>query len=80
MVSINTPAHGTVVNIGSGFNYTPNPGFSGIEQITYTIRDNHGLTANGLATVWVDTGVTGPDIARPCWWTTSTSTKAPRSL
>ena len=25
--------------------YTPNAGFSGVETITYTIRDSEGLTA-----------------------------------
>ena len=29
--------------------YTPNAGFSGIENITYTLRDSHGLTSTGLA-------------------------------
>ena len=47
VVSVATPAHGVVVNSDTGFDYTPNAGFSGIENITYTIRDTHGLTSNG---------------------------------
>ncbi|HEY5424385.1 MAG TPA: Ig-like domain-containing protein, partial [Ilumatobacteraceae bacterium] len=58
--SIVTPAHGTVSGFGNGFNYTPNPGFSGVETITYTIQDSTGLTADGLVTIFVDTGVIGP--------------------
>ena len=42
---------------GNYFYYTPNTGFSGVETITYTLRDSHGLLSNGLATVWVDSGV-----------------------
>ena len=38
------------------FYYTPTAGFSGVETITYTLRDTHGLTSTGTATVWVDTG------------------------
>ncbi len=61
IVRILTPPHGTVTNFGSAIIYTPNPGFTGVEQITYTLRDSHGLTANGTLTVWVDTGVLGPE-------------------
>ena len=39
---------------GTGFHYTPNAGFSGIETITYRLRDTHGLTSNGLAAVLVN--------------------------
>ena len=59
--------------------YTPTTGFSGVETITYTIRDNHGLTATGTVTVWVDTGAAAPPSHPTRTPTTSTSTKAPRS-
>src|SRR3954452_9521030 len=60
--SIITPPHGTIDGAGfsTGFSYTPNPGFSGVETITYRIRDNHGLISTGVVTVFVDSGVTGP--------------------
>ena len=61
VISIVTPAHGTVANFGSSINYTPDAGFSGVESITYTIQDSTGSTANAVLTVWVDTGVLGPD-------------------
>ena len=57
-----TPAHGTVINARvSTIRYHPNAGFAGIEPITYTLRDSHGLLSTGLVTVWVDSGVTGPE-------------------
>ncbi len=59
IASVATPAHGTVTNFGSGFNYQPDDGFSGVETITYTIEDSAGLTVDGVARVWVDTGVLG---------------------
>ena len=43
----------------SGSISTPRPGFSGIETITYTLRDGHGMLSQGLVRVWVDTG-SGP--------------------
>ena len=57
LVEVSTPANGTVSFNGSYIiNYIPNAGFSGVETITYTIRDDEGLTATGTLTVWVDTG------------------------
>src|SRR6185503_12504830 len=53
--------HGAVEGFGNGFNYTPNPGFSGVETITYRLRDVHGLISTGKATVFVDAGVIGPE-------------------
>ena len=47
------PCRSTAAYINS---YIPNAGFSGVETITYTIRDSEGLTATGTLTVWVDTG------------------------
>ena len=60
IVKILTPAHGTVASTSPApFDYSPNAGFSGIETITYTLRDTHGLLSTGLLTVWVDSGVSG---------------------
>ena len=44
--------------------YTPDTGFTGVETITYTIRDNHGLPNTGTVTVWVDTASADP-VGRP---------------
>src|SRR6185295_5114711 len=60
VVSVANPPHGTVVNFGSGFGYTPNAGFSGTETVFYTLRDAHGLTSIGLATVLVNAGPQPP--------------------
>ena len=61
VVAAATPAHGSVEHGGNFVNYTPDPGFSGIETITYTLRDTHGLLRPGTVAVWVDSGVAGPD-------------------
>lgn len=46
------PSDGTaVVGIGS-VTYTPNPGFSGTDSFTYTVRDNEGAVSN-TATVTI---------------------------
>src|SRR6185295_18818441 len=65
VVTVATPAHGIAVNFGSGFGYTPNAGFAGVESIGYTIQDSTGATADAVATVWVDSGVTGPETPLP---------------
>jgi hypothetical protein len=36
------PPHGTVVQIGNQFLYTPNAGFDGLDSFSYTICDNDG--------------------------------------
>ena len=42
------PAHGTASAPAGGYiYYTPDSGYSGIDTITYTIRDTHGLMATG---------------------------------
>src|SRR5215212_8062977 len=65
VVAVATPAHGIVVGFGSGFTYTPNAGFSGAETIGYTIQDTSGETADAVATVWVDAGVSGTETPVP---------------
>ncbi len=45
------PANGTVVYNGDGtFSYTPNADFSGTDEITYTVTDGHGMTAEATIT------------------------------
>src|SRR5450432_4024944 len=61
VVSVATPAHGQATAFSTFVHYVPNPGFSGVETITYTIQDSTGATATGLLTVWVDTAVSSPD-------------------
>ncbi|SPF80392.1 Ig-like domain-containing protein [Pseudoprimorskyibacter insulae] len=55
--------NGTVVVNGDGtIDYTPNDGYIGKDNITYTIRDEHGATATGEVEVTVETvGNSAPD-------------------
>ena len=62
VVSVATPAHGTVANVCTPFNYTPDPGFSGIETITYRSATTTA-SRHGLAVVWVNTSGDHPPIA-----------------
>ena len=55
VVAVAVPAHGTEFFTASSIYYTPDAGFSGVETITYTIRDTHGLTATAVLRVGVDT-------------------------
>ena len=59
MIGVTTPPHGIVDFNSSQVFYTPNAGFSGMETITYQLRDDHGLLSTGTLRVWVDTGVLG---------------------
>ena len=63
IVSVLTPAHGTVPMVGRTFNYTPDASFSGTETITYVIRDNHGLLATGTVRSTVRGGTNRPPAA-----------------
>ena len=48
VVAVDRPANGRIDGFGGNFfNYTPNPGFAGIDTITYRLRDSHGLLATG---------------------------------
>ena len=38
---------------------TPDPGFSGLETITYHLHDSHGMLSTGTWRVWVDSGTLG---------------------
>ena len=66
--------HGTLggvvpcIDFHSGFNpeqtcvrYTPDPAFVGIDQITYTVADDRGLTDTGTIYVAVGTATTQPN-------------------
>ncbi|MDN5787942.1 Hint domain-containing protein [Pseudorhodobacter sp.] len=58
-----TSANGTVVvnPDGRSVTFTPTGGFSGAAVISYTVTDPDGLTDDGIATVTVGGGGSGPD-------------------
>ena len=55
VVAVAVPAHGTEFFTASSIYYTPDAGFSGVETITYTIRDSTGSEATAVLRVGVDT-------------------------
>ncbi|HOX39217.1 MAG TPA: Ig-like domain-containing protein [Candidatus Brocadiia bacterium] len=50
---ITPPAHGTVTGTGADRIYTPNPGFSGIDTLTYVANDGSADSAPGTITITV---------------------------
>ncbi len=66
VVSVDTPAHGTVIVAVRTTSITRRRRtFSGTETITYTVRDSGGLLGTGTVTVWVDTSETGAGAPTP---------------
>jgi len=61
--SISAPENGTLLNLGSEIEYTPNPNFNGVDSFTYTISDGQGGT--DTATVFIAVaGVNDPPVAQ----------------
>ena len=51
VIGVGAASHGSVVlNADSTLTYTPTAGFQGADTVSYTIADNHGLTATANAT------------------------------
>ncbi|MFI8604322.1 Ig-like domain-containing protein, partial [Cellulophaga baltica] len=57
-IAIGTPANGEATILGTVITYTPNPGFTGSDQITYTINDGNGGTDSGLINITVSIPIT----------------------
>ncbi len=51
--AVSAPNGVATINPDGTVSYTPNPGFSGTETVTYTLRDPNGGTATGTITVTV---------------------------
>ena len=70
------PENGTVsgATTDGQFTYTPDPGFSGIENIIVTISDGSGNTAGGLITILVVPDQNRPPVATPDVYTTPENT------
>ncbi len=58
--SVGAPANGTVVIEGDQLRYTPDLGFSGTDNVTYTVSDGNGGTDTGTVTFTVEPSVRGP--------------------
>jgi uncharacterized protein YhjY with autotransporter beta-barrel domain len=55
VTSIGEPSNGSVIASGdTGFEYTPDPGFTGVDTFSFVITDSYGDSANSLATVTVN--------------------------
>lgn len=50
------PANGTALLMGSVFVYTPNPGFTGADQFTYTICNSMGECSTATIYIWIEDG------------------------
>ncbi|MEO5625733.1 MAG: Ig-like domain-containing protein [Dokdonella sp.] len=54
IIGVTQPANGTAVVTPNGITYTPNAGFLGFDQFTYTISDGRGGIATAAAAVFVN--------------------------
>src|SRR5206468_630795 len=59
VASVTQGTHGAVVGPDGTLNYTPAPGFSGVDHFSYTISDDQGGTLVLAATVTVHATVDG---------------------
>jgi len=58
------PSNGTLLNTGLGtYNYTPNPGFAGLDQFVYSVQDSTGVDSKNTATAWINVERNGPTVA-----------------
>lgn len=61
IVANTAPSHGTVVQVGNEFSYTPATDYTGTDLFTYTISDGHGHTDTANVTITI----TPPDNPPP---------------
>jgi len=54
------PKHGTVAIVNGVATYTPNPGFTGIDDFQYQVCDNDGLCASAKVTIIVSSPIVAP--------------------
>jgi len=60
--SAGQPGHGVTVIANKKVRYTPNPGFFGSDQFSYTVHDTHGAKSSAIVTVTVKAILTPPTI------------------
>ncbi|MEX2371090.1 MAG: Ig-like domain-containing protein [Bacteroidales bacterium] len=75
-LSFVAPDNGTVSGASTDgqFTYTPDPGFSGIENISVSISDGNGNISSGLITILVVPDQNRPPVATPDVYTTPENT------
>lgn len=62
VTGVTQPANGTALDNGDGtLTYHPDPGYDGIDSLTYTVSDGSGATASATVTVFVGNTVFGTD-------------------
>lgn len=61
----NAPQHGTAINNNGTITYTPNNGYSGLDQFTYIVCDNANPVLCDTATVVVNVGSIDPSNTAP---------------
>uniref|UniRef100_UPI002495836B Ig-like domain-containing protein n=1 Tax=Cellulophaga baltica TaxID=76594 RepID=UPI002495836B len=64
MVAIGSPTSGTATISGTTINYNPTTGFTGNDQVTYTINDGNGGTDSGVITISVSAPANQPPVAQ----------------
>ncbi|MBX3689110.1 Ig-like domain-containing protein [Dokdonella sp.] len=64
IVSVSGAAHGNAVIVGGQISYTPTAGYTGSDQISYTVSDGRGGTASGSISVTVTPRANSAPIAR----------------
>jgi len=76
-LSFVAPENGTVTGAATDgqFTYTPDPGFSGIENISVTISDGNGNNASGIITILVIPDQNRNPVAVPDAYTTPENTE-----
>ena len=65
LVSVGSSARGTTQLSSGGLYYTPDASFTGVEVLTYVIRDSFGLLGSGTVTITVRGGTNRPPVAVP---------------
>jgi PKD repeat protein len=65
LVSVSSSARGTTQLSSGGLYYTPDASFTGVEVLTYVIRDSFGLLGSGTVTITVRGGTNRPPVAVP---------------
>ena len=75
---VSDPAHGTLeANVGGGWTYTPDPGFTGIDSFYYTAFDGYADSMPTLVTLQV-VGQRRPATPRPSPATTASAPTSTR--